>query len=268
MSIRIGNQTAFSAGSVLEPFEYAVASRFTAFEFFPDRGPAGIGGWSELDLDEGARRGIRQAASENEIELTVHAPLEFKPLDNSRDARLYSTVAFARDIGATLVNLHLDVSRGPEAFVASLRPALQVTAEAGLRLAVENTVWTGPADFNAFFEALHRGGDSPTAHAGMCFDLGHANLYGALRNNYWAYCDALSRDVPIIHLHLHENYGDCDSHLPLFTGPSRNNATGIAGMLQRVRRRGFAGCIILEQWPQPPSLLANARDGLLNLLHA
>ena len=266
MRIRIGNQTAFSARSVLEPFEFPIASGFTAFEFFPDRGPAGTGGWAEDDLDAAARCWIRQTAAERDIALTVHATLEFNPLNNPRDGRLYSTVEFAHDIGATLVNLHLEMAQGVDRFVESLRPALLATAEASLKLAIENTVWTGPDDVNALFAALERRADVPTAHVGMCFDLGHANLFGATQNNYWRYLDALKPEARIIHLHLHENFGDRDSHLPLFTGPSRDNATGIAGLLSRVQQRRFDGCAILEQWPQSPALLVNARDGLLNLI--
>jgi sugar phosphate isomerase/epimerase len=265
--IRIGNQTAYSAGTVMEPFEFALANGFTAFEFFPDRGYLGVGGWEEEDLHASARQNIRRLARENDLTLTVHAPLAFSPVNSPEDGRLFSTVEFAHDIGATLLNLHLDIGAGAARFVEALRPTLLATVEAGLKLAIENTVWTGPQDFNALFAALEERSDLPTAHVGMCFDLGHANLHGAMQNNYWRYLDALSPAVRISHLHLHENSGDRDSHLPLFTGPSRHNATGIAGMLSRVRQRGFDGCIILEQWPSPPTLLVNARDGLLNLLH-
>lgn len=267
-NIRIGNQTAFSARTVLEPFEFALMNGFRTFEFFPDRGNLGVGGWAEEDLDAPTRQNIRQLADDHDVALTVHAPLAFNPVINPEDGRLYSTVALARDIGATLVNLHLDIGQGAARFVEALGPTLRATAEAKLKLSIENTVWTGPEDFNALFTALVERSDLPTAHVGMCFDLGHANLYGTTQNNYWRYLDALSPAVRVNHLHLHENAGDRDSHLPLFTGPSRNNATGIAGMLNRVRQHGFDGSIILEQWPSPPTLLVNARDGLLNLLHA
>jgi sugar phosphate isomerase/epimerase len=100
----------------------------------------------------------------------------------------------------------------------------------------------------------------------MCFDLGHANLHELTRNNYWRFLDGLSEQVPIIHLHLHENYGDRDSHLVLFTGPSRDNTAGLEGLIDRLARRGFAGCAILEQWPSPPSLLVEARNRLCRLL--
>jgi hypothetical protein len=32
-----------------------------------------------------------------------------------------------------------------------------------------------------------------------------------------------------------------------------------------MKRRGFSGSLILEQWPQPPSLLNQARDALLRI---
>jgi sugar phosphate isomerase/epimerase len=265
-SIRIGNQTSFAAASMLEPFEFALTHAFTAFEFFPDHGSSGHGGWDERDLKEETRSHIRQTAAARDIELTVHAPLEIDLLRDAEDGRLYSTVEFAAEIGATLLNLHLDLSQGPERFVDALRRPLLLTAEAGLRLALENTVFTGAEDFNRFFAALYQGGDFPFAHSGMCFDLGHANLCEATRNYYWRFLDGLSGQVPIIHLHLHENYGDRDSHLTLFTGPSRNNTTGLEGLFERLARRGFGGCAILEQWPWPPSLLVDARNRLCTLL--
>jgi len=265
--IRIGNQTSFAA-SLLEPFVFAAANDFTAFEFFPDRGFSGTGGWSENDLNEAARRSIRQTALEKKIELTVHAPLEFNPLHHPDDARLSSSVEFAHSIGATLLNLHLDVGQGVEHFVESLGPTLRLTRQAGLKLALENTVWTGPEDFNRFFAALRQRNDFPSKHCGMCFDLGHANLFGAMQNNYLRYLDMLFPEVPIIHLHLHENFGDRDSHLTLFTGPSRENRAGIKGFLERLLARKFSGCAILEQWPQPPWLLVNARDELEKLIAA
>jgi len=264
--IRIGNQTSFAAASILDPFEFALANGFTAFEFFPNRGFSGRDGWDERDLNEETRRYLRQAASARDIELTVHAPLEINPLRDAEDGRLYSTVEFAAEIGATLLNLHLDLSQGVERFVEALRVALLLTAEARLQLALENTVFTGAEDFNRFFAALHQRSEFPFAHAGMCFDLGHANLCEPTRNNYWRFLDGLSEQVPIIHLHLHENYGDRDNHLTLFTGPSRDNTEGLEGLIERLARRGFAGCAILKQWPWPPSLLVDARNRLCKLL--
>ena len=56
--IHIGNQTACWAATPREPFDYAVASGFNAFEWFPDKKPNG--GWDENDLDGAQRRNIRE----------------------------------------------------------------------------------------------------------------------------------------------------------------------------------------------------------------
>jgi hypothetical protein len=68
--------------------------------------------------------------------------------------------------------------------------------------------------------------------------------------------------VPIVHWHAHENWGDRDSHLTLFTGPSARDEAGLRGLVRRLVRRGFCGSVVLEQWPQPPGLLVEARDRL------
>ena len=267
MNVRIGNQTAFAAKSSLEPFEFALEQGFEVFEFFPDRGPAGTAGWDERGMSLDEREYIRRAAELCGLALTVHAPLAFDPLREPSDVRFNSTVELARDIGAGLVNLHLDMSQGAEVFGRALLPALQATRQAGLQLALENTVWTGPEAFNTFFDWLRAHEPRLVRHVGMCFDLGHANLCAATLNDYCGFLDQLNADIPIIHLHLHENFGDRDSHLPLFTGPSRNNPAGILGLLERLQRRAFDGCAILEQWPHPPGLLVEARDRLQMLLN-
>src|ERR1035438_3791450 len=100
----------------------------------------------------------------------------------------------------------------------------------------------------------------------MCLDVGHANLCGVTRNDYLRYLDELREQVPIIHVHLHENWGDRDSHLTLFTGPARGDSRGVEGLLSRLEKRHFSGSMILEQWPAPPSLLNMARDRLNPLL--
>ena len=187
---------------------------------------------------------------------------------DSHDARLDSTVEFALDIGAVLVNLHLDMSQGAEAFGRALEPTLKATRKEKLKLCLENSVWTGPEEFNAFFSWLQSHQKSRARHVAMCFDLGHANVCSATHNDYCGFLDQLDDTIPITHLHLHENFGDRDSHLPLFTGPSRDNPAGILGVLKRLEEREFSGCGILEQWPQPPTLLSGARDRLRLLQNA
>ena len=118
--------------------------------------------------------------------------------------------------------------------------------------------------FNELFDRL--GSTVPELPAGMCLDIGHANLCTATRNDYLGFLDQLAEFVPIIHLHLHENWGDADTHLPLFTGPAAADPSGVVGLLERLRARKYNGSAILEQWPDPPALLVNARDHLRRLL--
>ncbi|MBK8481528.1 MAG: sugar phosphate isomerase/epimerase [Proteobacteria bacterium] len=264
--IRIGNQTSFAASSVGEPFDYAIEHGFDAFEWFPDRPDRPeIGlGWEEGDLDAGQRLQLRSAAHRHGVQQSVHAPWRATPLQPGGPERLQQSVELALDLGATLINLHLDLSQGIEAFAEATAHLAQQLARHRLALAIENTPETSPEHFNALFALLRA--QFGTQRAGMCLDLGHANLYGGTRNDYLAYVDRLADHVPLIHLHLHENYGDRDSHLTLFTGPAAQSPAGLQGLIARLRARGFAGAAILEQWPRPPRLLNEARDRLCELL--
>ncbi len=256
--IRIGNQTCYSASPVTVPFEYALSHGFDAFEWFPDRRDTGQG-WTEDDLSGKIRTWIRDTAVSRDIALSVHAQWHANPLvPESREA-LRKALDLAQDIGARLVNIHLFLDNGIQGYVDAVSPLAIELARHGMRLSVENTPLTAPGDFNKLFLHLGKAG----ANVGMCLDLGHANLCEQTRNDYLRFVDLLDPHVPIIHIHLHENYGDSDSHLPLFTGPSRKDDSGIRGLVERLRKRLFSGSMILEQWPQPESLLDEARNRLV-----
>jgi sugar phosphate isomerase/epimerase len=265
--IRIGNQTASAAPSLMEPFHYALANGFDAFEWFPDKKPWG-GGWEESDLSRKERHAIRDAATARNMRLSVHAHWEANPLKPEAHGILLKDMELAKDLGAALLNIHLYAEQGLAAYVDSIAWLLDHLADAGIRLSIENSPLTSPEQFNELFARL---GDLDSASAnqtGMCLDLGHANLCTSTRNDYLGYLDRLDKMVPITHLHVHENWGDCDSHLTLFTGPARTNPAGVCGFIERVLERRYAGSIILEQWPQPPSLLNEARHRLGQLLCA
>ena len=263
--IRIGNQTAFSALTLTEPFEYAVENGFDAFEWFPDKKESGAG-WEESDLDAEARRYIKHTALEHDIRLSVHAPWQSNPLSPELLELLFKDIEFAQDIGASLLNIHLYTDEGMASYARSIIPLVKRLAQINIKLSIENTPFTGPEDFNELFGQLRNLGPDDTAHVGMCLDLGHANLCEATLNDFLKFIDLLDPHVPIIHVHIHENYGDYDSHLPLFAGPAGKDATGIEGAIERLKTRNFSGCIILEQWPQPPALLNEARNRLREII--
>ncbi len=266
--IRIGNQTAISA-DVMEPFAFALRQGFGAFEWFADkkvRADGSTAGWDEPDIDVATRGWIRDTGRAHDVLFTVHAPWQANPLHEDGVPLLLRSLDFARDIGAGLVNLHLYMDDGPRAYVRCLEPVLRRAADLGLRVSIENTPHTTPADFNQTFAYFAELDGLAAGTVGMCLDIGHANLCQETHNNYVRYLDALSPEVPLIHLHVHENFGDADSHLTLFTGPSKEDDSGVRAFLARLLRRQYRGALILEQWPHPPELLVEAAHRLRDLL--
>jgi sugar phosphate isomerase/epimerase len=265
MPMRIGNQTSFSALSPVQPYEYAVENGFDAFEWFPDKKESGAG-WEESDLDTRARHHIRETALRHDIALSVHAPWMINPLESKAYERLLEDLEFAQDNGAILLNIHLYADEGIDAYIEAILPFIRRLVQADIRLSIENTPLNAPEEFNALFSGLQFLKPEEKRLVGMCLDIGHANLYEKTLNNYLRFIDKIELQVPIIHLHLHENYGDSDSHLPLFTGPAGNDDFGVQGLLMRLTERSFSGCIILEDWPQPPTLLNEARNRLREMI--
>jgi sugar phosphate isomerase/epimerase len=264
--VRIGNQTSFGA-EITEPFEFAVEHGFDAFEWFPDRRDDGSG-WDESQIGGELRSEIRRLARRCDVAQSVHAPWWLNPVLEEAETRLGSVVSFAKDIGATLINVHLMTDTDIQQFASGLIPLVQHLSRLGIVLAIENTHATGPDQFNELFGLLRSGlPASALEHIGMCFDLGHANIYHETQNDYLAYFDRLDEGVPLVHVHAHENYGDRDSHLVLFSGPAALDATGLIGFVDRLRARDYAGSVILEQWPDPPKLLLQARQRLRSLFH-
>src|SRR5262249_4893370 len=148
-------------------------------------------------------------------------------------------------LGAAVVNIHLYVEEGIDAYVKAIAPLLQRLPDLDLKLSFENTPLTSPQNFNELFTRLRQVHASASERVGMCLDLGHANLCDQTRNDYLRFMDLLGPEVPLIHIHLHENWGDRDSHLPIFTGPSARDAHGVEGFIDRIVKRGFSGSVIL-----------------------
>jgi sugar phosphate isomerase/epimerase len=263
-SIWIGNQTSYAAATPDEPFRYALANGFDAFEWFPDKKPWGAG-WEEADLSPEQRHDIRKTAQAKGLRLSVHARLETNPLEPGLRPLLLRDVELARDLGAALLNVHLHAENGLRMYVESITWLARHLARTGLQLAIENTPLNPPEQFNELFVRLRTLDAAQVGHVGMCLDLGHANLCTATHNHYLGYLARLEPHVPIIHLHLHENWGDADNHLPLFTGPAARDDAAVREFVGWLKRRGYTGSMVLEQWPLPRSRLNQARDALLRM---
>ena len=123
-ALRIGNQSALSAPTLLRPFEYAVENGFDAFEWFPDRNSFGAG-WDESSLDRDAREYIKRTARAHEIRLSVHAPWTANPLDPQAQPILLRQIDLAADIGAAILNIHLYTENGMDAYARAIAPILK-----------------------------------------------------------------------------------------------------------------------------------------------
>jgi sugar phosphate isomerase/epimerase len=254
----IGNQANHRARPLSAPFDFALAQGFDSFEWYSDHAQ---GGWSEPDFDADQRKRLRDRARERGLRMTLHAPTSTDPFRASTIGDYYRSLDFAAEVGIAVVNIHLLPWKGIEAYVRAITPILLYGASAGLRISIENIPETTPEHFNQLFTLLGRL-DGLTNSVGMCLDMGHANLCPATRNDYVRFVDLLGAHVPIIHWHAHENQGDADSHIPLFTGPAAENDGGIRALVQRLSQRGFDGSVVLECWPNPPEVLVQARDRL------
>lgn len=257
---RIGMQSAFSARPLMAPFDFALDHGFEAFEWFPDHRADGEG-WVIADLGHTDRLRVRNRARDAGVHLSVHAPVYIDLFRPETAVDLDDSLLLAVDLGADLVNLHFGHADRVEDFARTLIPVVDRFSVAGVRLALENVPSTPPEAFNRLFSLL-----PAEAGVGMCLDVGHANLYPQTHNNYLAYLDRLDPRVPIVCVDLHENHGDRDSHLLLFTGPAKDDPSGLVGLFERLARRRFQGDVILDQWPTPPGRLVEVRDRLLGLL--
>jgi sugar phosphate isomerase/epimerase len=255
--IRIGNQTNCHHPHI-DPYQFALASGFDAFEWFSDRGRHG---WCEDDTPTHTRTEWRKAAADGDLRYSVHAPYYADPVTPDGEAMIRTSIRFAADIGAGIVNFHLFPNHPARQYAECVMPLAAESASLGVKLSLENTPETGPDHINAVFGCLSA---MPAAvgTVGLCFDMGHANIHPPTRYDYVGYLDAIGDHVPVTHWHAHENWGDRDSHLVLFTGPSAKDDRGLRSLVKRLKRRGFGGSVVLEQWPSPPELLVAARDRL------
>ena len=123
--IYIGNQTSFAAATPLEPFDYAVANGFDAFEWFPDK-HAGAG-WDEADLTAPLRAQIRESARAAGIRLSVHARLQANPLRLDAYPWFWKDLELAQDLGAVLLIIHLCHEAGLPAYIEAIRPLVRLS---------------------------------------------------------------------------------------------------------------------------------------------
>jgi sugar phosphate isomerase/epimerase len=95
-----------------------------------------------------------------------------------------------------------------EASMRTWEGFIQRASEMGTRIAIENIFEDEPDNLALLMRQLGSG------HFGICFDTGHFNLFS--RKPLSAWLEVLGPHI--IELHLHDNDGSRDSHLPMGEG--------------------------------------------------
>lgn len=158
------------------------------------------------------------------LKLTVHAPYNdlnpgsLEPLVVQVTAeRLRQTIECAHQIGAQLVVVHPGYDPWRYGFHGELwleralefwPPFLKQAGDLHLPIALENVFDRHPRPLLDLLSDLSAPG------FGFCLDVGHYQLFGATSLQNW-----LEQMSPfLMHLHLHDNNGERDDHLPVGQG--------------------------------------------------
>lgn len=170
---------------------------------------------------------IRKQLEDTGIKLSLHPPTTSMDLScDSLELRLFSlsehlkAIELAGELRAEHVVIHPGFccesleNRGPalERALDSMERLLKAAKEAGVSLAVENVGWRQYSDFSldeycSFLEYFH-----PEEVVAL-LDVGHAFL------NRWSFSEVFQRLGNRLHaLHLHDNNGIKDQHLPIGQG--------------------------------------------------
>lgn len=180
----------------------------------------------DLDqLDNGQLEQVASSLQSAGLAVTLHAPfLDLNPgaLDPLvREVtwqRLSQTLKIAATLQTRVVVIHpgFDLwhyDHKPELWLTQALPffhdLLETAEAAGTRLAVENIFETRIDSLVQLVSGL----DHPLC--GYCFDVGHWNLF-AESTDMAAWLDQIADRL--FHLHLHDNLGHTDQHLPLGAG--------------------------------------------------
>jgi sugar phosphate isomerase/epimerase len=179
----------------------------------------------ELDtLDKHLLSHVRQALSAAGVRPTLHAPFfDLNPgaldplIRQVTYQRLSQSLTVAEYLDAHLMVVHpgVDKWRYPNleqtwltlarAFFTEL---IDQASACDCRLALENIYEESPDTLVQLVDGI------ASDWFGHCFDAGHWQLFGKRSMTEWL--DAIG--TKLLHLHLHDNHGEADEHLPVGEG--------------------------------------------------
>jgi len=208
---------------------------------------------------------IRQALDQRGLGLICHMPTFVNPADLTpriREAALMETLDSldaAAALGATRCVLHPGMIRGLGVFVKDMTLNLAMNALAaiaqqaetlGIGICLENM----PPNCNAFIEPEEmQAALSRFPGLSMILDVGHANIADKTGDRNHRMIAAFSPRIR--HLHLSDNKGQKDDHIPIGTG-----TVDYPSIIADLKRIGYDGTATLEIFTQDRSDWRKSRD--------
>jgi sugar phosphate isomerase/epimerase len=183
--------------------------------------------FSAEDLDASYAEDLQRLSRilrENQLEVSIHGPfMDLSPggadqriKEVTRD-RLLKTVELAHFFNPKTIVFHPGYDRWRfdgniplwlESSLRTWRPLVKEAEDRGLTLAIENVFEESPDPIKNLLEEIH----SP--YFRFCFDTGHQNVFAKTPLTNWM--EALGGFLSEVH--LHDNHGEMDEHLPVGEG--------------------------------------------------
>lgn len=220
---RVGLQTSKHNHLLVEQqLDFCIAHGKKVFEIFFD-------GFKPTDLKPDLRKKIKETAFANGITLQVHAPIEEA---KDRKKVLRETLAFCEDVGSRVLTVHPHRKEIP-LYKKIFREAQQKEISIGLENYKEGDTYYTPGEFVDFCNKF-----SGFPNVGITFDVGHANI----GQDVIAFLEAIPAER-IINIHLHDNAGREDSHLPIGRGK-----IDFPELVRHLKEKNYKGNFIIERW--------------------
>jgi sugar phosphate isomerase/epimerase len=156
--------------------------------------------------------------------LSIHAPfMDLSPgavdsrVREATMSRFHQIFEIADILGPRVVVFHsgyekwkyaLDMDIWLEKSLLTWQPLNRIASDMGTRIAIENIFEDEPSNLKQLMESM----DSD--NFGVCFDTGHFNIFSKTSIEEWM----KALNPYIVELHLHDNDGTFDQHLPMGEG--------------------------------------------------
>lgn len=206
---------------------------------------------------------VRSALDRHELGVVAHTayflPIS-SPFAGVRQAALEEfshALDVTKEIGATVMNAHygklpafFSSEQAVEWHVDTLRPLCDRAADRGIAVVLEHVPGGGADQLEQFVEILER---VPLLRFHL--DSGHAKM----ERSYDRWDEYLDRLGPkLLHVHLSDNDGTADQHLPL--GASPRSSAQWPEQISKLKSTGYDGTITLEVFSPQRDYLLLSRD--------